>query len=206
MRSHLIRALVCAAALVALALPATAGATASSAEISESLTKGVGYLKGLQSSTGEIAGFGGDWSLTSFAAAGTAAANVNKAGLSGTDARSWYEKAVGASTWPEGGVATDFERGALLSYAAGIDPARVSKRQNLLAKVASSYQPSSPGYYGETFNATVFGLLALADVKTTAGVERFPPKVYEQAVTAIEANQHADGGWTWQQTAGHAPA
>ncbi len=81
---------------------------------------------------------------------------------------------VGAATWPEGGVATDIERGALLSYAAGIDPARVSKRQNLLAKVASTYQPASPGYYGETFNSTVFGLLALADVKTTGGVKRFP--------------------------------
>ena len=64
---------------------------------------------------------------------------------------------VGAPTWPEGGVATDFERGALLAYAAGIDPARVSKRQNLIAKVASSYQPANPGYYGETFNATSSG-------------------------------------------------
>ena len=60
----------------------------------------------------------------------------------------------------------------LISYAAGIDPARVSKRQNLIAKVASYYQPSTPGYYGSTFNATVFGLLALADAKTTGGVQR----------------------------------
>jgi hypothetical protein len=207
MRSHLIRALLCAAALVALVLPASAGATATAKQISESLGKGVEYLKGLQStSNGEIAGFGGDWSLTSLAAANVAPADVNKSGTSGKDARSWYENTVGAATWPEGGVATDYERGALLAYAAGIDPARVSKRQNLLAKVASTYQTASPGYYGETFNATVFGLLALADAKTTAGVQRFPAKVYEGAITAIEANQHTDGGWTWQKAAGNETA
>ncbi len=206
MRSHLIRALCCAAALVLLALPASAGATATAKQISESLGKGVEYLKGLQTSSGEIAGFGGDWSLTSLAAAGVAPADVNKAAKTGTDARSWYEDVVGAPTWPEGGVATDYERGALLAYAAGIDPARVSKRQNLLAKVASTYQTASPGYYGETFNATVFGLLALADAKTTSGVQRFPAKVYEGAIAAIEANQHTDGGWTWQKAAGNETA
>ena len=107
------------------------------------------YLKGLQVESGEIAGFGGDWSLTALAAAGTAAPDVNKSGKEGKDARSWYEGVVGAATWPEGSVATDIERGALLSYAAGIDPARVSKRQNLIAKVASTYQPANPGYYGK---------------------------------------------------------
>ncbi len=135
------------------------------------MNNGVTYLKGLQNSeTGAISGFGGDWALTAFAAAKVAAADVNKGGKETTDARSWYEKEVGAVGWPgEGAAATDFERAALISYAAGIDPARVSKRQNLIAKVASYYQPASPGYYGSTFNATVFGLLALADTKTTSG-------------------------------------
>jgi hypothetical protein len=206
MRSMTARLALLAAILVSLAVPAVAAATATPAQIESSLSKGVTYLKGLQAESGEIAGFGGDWSLTSLAAAGTAPAEVNKSGKEGKDARSWYEGVVGAASWPEGGVATDFERGALVAYAAGIDPARVSKRQNLLAKVASTYQPASPGYYGETFNATVFGLLALADVKTTGGVQRFPAKVYEQAITAIEANQHTDGGWTWQKAAGNETA
>lgn len=206
MRSMTARLALLAATLVSLAAPALASATATPAQIESSLSKGVTYLEGLQESSGEIPGFGGDWSLTSLAAAGKAAADVNKSGLEGHDARSWYAGVVGAATWPEGGVATDFERGALLAYAAGIDPARVSKRQNLLAKVASSYQPASPGYYGETFNATVFGLLALADVKTTAGVKRFPAKVYEGAIAAIEANQHTDGGWTWQKVASNETA
>jgi hypothetical protein len=101
-------------------------------------------------------------------------------------------------------VATDYERGALLAYAAGIDPARVSKRQNLLAIVASTYQPSSPGYYGSTLNGTVFGLLVLGQVKTTAGVRRFPTAALESTIAAVDANQHNDGGWTWQIVAGSA--
>jgi hypothetical protein len=203
MRFTNLRLALLATALCSLLVPAVASATATPAQIEEARNKGVEYLKGLQKESGEIPGFGGDWALTSLAAAGVAPADVNKAGKEGKDARSWYEGVVGVSTWPgEGAVSTDFERATLLSYAAGIDPARVSKRQNLIAKVASYYQPESPGYYGSTFNATVFGLLALAGAKTTAGAQRIPQIVLDQAVSAIKANQHTDGGWTWVKAAG----
>ena len=43
-------------------------------------------------------------------------------------------------------------------------------------------------------------------MKTTAGVKRFPAKVYEGAIAAVEANQHTDGGWTWQKAAGNETA
>ncbi len=195
------------AALVALAAPAMAVAKATPAEISSARTKGVEYLKGLQKASGEIPGFGGDWALTAFAAAGVAPADVNKGGGESTDARSWYESVVGVPTWPGAEpAATDFERAALLSYAAGTDPARVSKRQNLIARIASYYQPGSPGYYGSTFNATTFGVLALAGAKTTAGVTRVPQPLLEASIAAIEANQHTDGGWTWEFAAGNPTA
>ncbi|HET7444289.1 MAG TPA: prenyltransferase/squalene oxidase repeat-containing protein [Solirubrobacterales bacterium] len=203
MRFTSLRLALLATALAALLVPASAAAKASSEEITTAKNKGVEYLKGLQKESGEIPGFGGDWALTALAAAGTAPADVNKAGKEGSDARSWYEGVVGAATWPgEGAVATDPERGVLLAYAAGIDPARVSKRQNLIAKVASFYQSASPGYYGETLNGTVFGLLALAGAKTTAGAQRIPQIVLDQAVEAVKANQHTDGGWTWAKAAG----
>lgn len=203
MRFTSLRLALLATALASLLVPASAAAKASTEEINTAKNKGVEYLKGLQKESGEIPGFGGDWALTALAAAGTAPADVNKAGKEGTDARSWYEGIVGAATWPgEGAVATDPERGVLLAYAAGIDPARVSKRQNLIAKVASFYQSGSPGYYGETLNGTVFGLLALAGAKTTAGTQRIPQIVLDQAVAAIKANQHTDGGWTWAKAAG----
>ena len=197
------RLALAAVAVIALLAPASAAAKATPTEITTAKSKGVEYLKGLQKTNGEISGFGGDWALTSFAAAGVAPADVKKTG----DARGWYEGLVGSPTWPGAEpLATDFERGALLAYAAGIDPARVSKRQNLIAKVASYYQPESPGYYGSTFNATVFGLLALADVRTPGGAVRVPPIVLEQAVTAVKANQHTDGGWTWEKAAGNEEA
>jgi hypothetical protein len=197
------RVALAAVAVIALLVPASAAAKATPTEITTAKTKGVEYLKGLQKTNGEIAGFGGDWALTAFAAAGVAPADVKKTG----DARGWYEGLVGSPTWPGGEpLATDFERGALLAYAAGIDPARVSKRQNLIAKVASYYQPESPGYYGSTFNATVFGLLALAGAKTPSGAVRVPSVVLEQAEAAVKANQHTDGGWTWEKVAGNEEA
>jgi hypothetical protein len=191
-----------------LMVPASALATASPEEITSSINKGQTYIKGLQNTeTGAIPGFGGDWSLTAFAATNVAAADVNKGGKAATDARSWWEAEAGAVGWPGGGAtATDFERAALIAYAAGIDPARISKRQNLIAKVASYYQPESPGYYGSTFNATVFGLLALANAKTTAGAQRVPQVALDLAVEAVKANQHTDGGWTWEKAAGNEEA
>jgi hypothetical protein len=202
MRSLTARLALLAATLLALALPAAASATATPTEVSSALAKGVAYLENLQTTSGEIPGFGGDWSLGSLAAAGVAPADVNKAGTAGHDARSWYQGVVGTPGWPEFGVATDFERGALLAYAAGIDPARASARQNLIAKVASTYQPADPGYFGDTVNATTFGLLVLGQAKTTAGARRFPPAALEATEAAIVANQHTDGGWTWQKAAG----
>jgi len=207
MRHLSLRSVLLAAAIAALLAPATAAAKASPAEIASSRTKGVEYLKAQQKAGGEIPGFGGDWALTAFAAAGVAPADVNKGGGGSTDARSWYEGVVGSPTWPGGEPpATDFERATLLAHAAGLDPARVSKRQNLIAKVVSYYQSASPGYYGSTFNGTVFGLLALAGAKTIGGAVRVPQVVLDQAVTAIEANQHTDGGWTWVKAAGNEEA
>lgn len=205
--SHLYRRLaLVAVAACALLAPASASAFSTLEQIATARSNGVTYLKGLQNKeTGAIPGFGGDWSLTSFAAAGLAPAEVNKGGKSTTDARSWYEKEVGAATWPGtmSPPATEFERASLLAYAAGIDPARISQRQNLIAKVASYYQPASAGYYGTVFNETVFGLLAMADTKTTSGIQRVPQVLLEPSIEAVKANQHSDGGWTYAKVAGN---
>jgi hypothetical protein len=136
-----------------------------------------------------------------------AAANVKKAGVE-TDARTWYRKLVGnktATKWPKEALVTEYERTALNSYAAGIDPARVSKTQNLIAGIASFYQPESPGYYGPpgNFNGTVFALLALADAKTTGGVQRVPNALFKKSIEVVEKNQHTDGGWAWEKAEGN---
>lgn len=207
MRSAITRLALGAVGVCALLAPAVASATSTVEQITTAANNGITYLKTLQKEDGSIPGFGGDWSLTAFAANGVAAANVKKTEGS-TDARTWYQGLVGAATWPgtEKPPATEFERAALLAYAAGIDPARVSKRQNLIAKVASFYQTESPGYYGTVFNETVFGLLALADTKTTAGVQRVPQVVLDKSIEAVRANQHTDGGWTFAKVAGNKAA
>jgi hypothetical protein len=192
------------ACICGLLLPATASATSNKAEIEASVSKGVTYLKGLQEAGG---GFNFDWDIDSLAAAGVAAANVKKTGAE-TDARTWYRKLVGnetATKWPEKALVTEYERAALVAYAAGIDPARVSKTQNLIAGIASYYQPESPGYYGPpgNFNGTVFAVLALADAKTTGGVQRVPNALLKKSIEAIEKNQHTDGGWAWEKAEGN---
>lgn len=188
----------------ALLAPASALATSTKAEIEASLSKGVSYLKSSQLSSG---GFESDWDLSALAAGGTAAANVKKAGAE-TDARTWYRELVGnetATKWPAEVIPTEYERAALNAYAAGIEPARVSKTQNLIAGVASFYQPEHPGYYGapETFEGTIFGVLALADAKTEEGTQRVPQALLEKSIAVIEANEHTDGGWNYQQAEGN---
>src|ERR1044072_9615311 len=96
MRLTIRRLALLAGVLGSLLAPASASATATAEQIKKSLTSGVIYLKGLQKESGEIAGFGGDWALTAFAAAKVAAADVNKAGQEGTEARRWEEGVGGA--------------------------------------------------------------------------------------------------------------
>jgi hypothetical protein len=189
------------AACVLLSAPA-ALATSTPAEIETSLGKGVTYLKSVQQTNG---GFTSDWDLSALASAGVAAANVKNTGAS-TDARTWYRELVGnTATWPKEAKVTEDERAALNAYAAGIDPARASKTQNLIAQIASYYQTTSPGYYGapEVFEGTVFGLLALADMKTRTGAQRVPRALLEKSIAVVEANQHTDGGWNYQKAEGN---
>jgi hypothetical protein len=207
MTSQLSRKLVPLLAVLCLSLtPAAASATSTAKQISEATAGGATYLKSLQETSGAIPGFGGDWALISLAASGSAAVNVKKKAKS-TDARTWYRGLVGnTASWPEGATppVSEYERAALVAYAAGIDPARVSQTQNLLAQIVAHYQPANPGYYGEPslFNGTVFALLALADAKTTAGLQRMPQVLLEQSSTVVLGNQHTDGGWSFAKVEG----
>jgi hypothetical protein len=192
-----------AVAASVLLTPVTAGARSTAKEITTSKANGVGYLKSLQLSNGSL---GTDWALGALAAAGIAAADV-KTSEGSTDARTYYRNLFGdTSTWPGGSEppVTEFERAALNSYAGGIDPARVSTTQNLIAQIAARYQPSSPGYYGGSSNFTgaVFALVALADSKTRTGVLRVPHALLEKSIAVVRANQHTDGGWTFEKAEG----
>jgi len=200
MRSVICRLALVAAAVTALSVPAVAAA-------STPVELGVKYLEKVQkseSATGAPS-FGGDWALASLAAGGKAAADVHR-GSGTVYAREWYESYISPSTWP-GSVEnpeTEFEKATLVSYAAGIDPARVSTERNLLANLISEYQTANPGYYGlpGRLEGTIFAVLALADTKSTTGVVRIPTALLKQSVEVIEKNQHTSGGWNYNKVEG----
>jgi hypothetical protein len=195
-------------ALACCALLAPAGASAASTpkQIKTAVTRGVTYLRTQQQADGSFSGFGAEWALSAFAAARVAPADVKETPTS-TDARTAYENLIGdPATWPGGSEppVTTYEDAALAAYAAGIDPARVSQQQNLIAQIVARYDTANPGYYGppSTFSATVFGLLALADTNTTAK-QQVPQALLDQSIEVLRKNQHADGGWSFQQAEGN---
>jgi hypothetical protein len=195
-----------------LVLSTTGAQAAGSSQITTSVTNGVSYVKSLQGSDGSYVTSGGlsnEWAFSALAAAGVAAADVSPAGNPGVNARGVYQSQLAAAGWPSASpVVTDYERGTLNAYAAGIDPARISTGQNLIADIYSYWQTANPGYFGPpaTFNGTVFALLALAGAKTQGGVQRVPQSLLTAGITAVRANQHNDGGWDFSQAAGNPTA
>ncbi|MEE1826294.1 hypothetical protein PUR61_29505 [Streptomyces sp. BE20] len=195
-----------AGALVLSAVPAHA--TATPAQIATSKSTGVTYLKSLQAADGSYVTGGGlsnEWAFSALAAAGTAAADVTPGGDATKNARLVYRNQLAAATWPGASpVVTDYERGALNAYAAGIDPARVGPGRNLVADLVAYWQTAEPGYYGPSanFNGTVFGLLALGGARTQGGGQRVPQALLDASVATVRANQHTDGGWNYSKAAG----
>ncbi|MGW1408936.1 hypothetical protein [Streptomyces sp. NPDC002403] len=201
-------ALALPAAFGALALTALpAFATSSPAQVATSRTNGVTYLKSLQAADGSYAGSGlsNEWAFSAFAASGTAVVDVAPGGDTTKNARTVYRDLLSTSGWPSAApVVTDYERGTLNAYAAGIDPARVSASRNLVADIYSYWQTAEPGYFGPSgnFNGTVFAALALGGARTRAGGARIPQSLTDSIVTRIRANQHVDGGWTFSRAEG----
>jgi hypothetical protein len=207
-----IRSLAVRVALVtsaAFALIVSTASASSNAEIEAAFKKGATYLEKQQLSTG---GFNSDWDLGALAAAGVAAVNVqgeHEKVKDTNNARTWYRRLLSneeSTKWPEKSIPTEYERASLNAYAAGIDPSRVAVTQNLIAGIASYYNKEHPGYYGEpeTFEGTIFAVLAFAEAKTEEGVQRVPQALLEQSATIIENNQHTDGGWNYQKAEGDA--
>ncbi|WP_328296860.1 hypothetical protein OG389_02925 [Streptomyces sp. NBC_00435] len=203
---------------LALAVPAVLGAfaltvlpasaTSGPAQIATSRTNGVVYLKSLQAADGSYAGAGlsNEWAFSALASAGTAVVDVAPGGDTTKNARTVYRNLLSTAAWPQASpVVTDFERGTLNAYAAGIDPSRVSASRNLIANVYSYWQTAEPGYFGPSgnFNGTVFAALSLRGAKTQGGANRIPQTLTDHLVTRIRANQHVDGGWTFQKAEGN---
>ncbi len=201
-----------AASIAVLALaPAAAHATTTPAAQATSVANGTTYVRGLQDpTTGAFvsAGLSNEWAFSALAPAGIAAVDLLPPppnNVTSKNARKVYRDYLSPASWPGGSPpVTDYERTAINAYSAGIDPARVSTEQNLIAAIASYWQTASPGYWGTpgNFNGTVFGLLALAGAKTSAGAQRVPQALLNKSITTVRANQHTDGGWNYPKAEG----
>jgi hypothetical protein len=186
---------LCAALLSIALLPATAMATSSQEEIVTAIDNAVEYVRGQQDpATGEPFGFehgsfSSDWVATSLAAAGVSAADVFFPGNP-----SLQDFLLGDYTGFWGGpptkAVTDYERVTLVSYAAGLDPARLSADLNLPAQIAGTWNPAAGSFGEPSINSTIFGILAL---KSTPA----PAWALAPAVSYLRQRQHDDGGWTF---------
>ncbi len=197
---------LCAATLCFAALPAVAGA-ATQAEIDDSVAAGAQWLRSQQGPspfdpsepyTGQIAGFGGDWSATALAAAGVDSADVRNLALGPASLQDHLLGEYSGSYWLDppsfdpflAQPATDYERAILVSHTAGLDPARLSAASNMPSQLAGLWNANTGSFGNPSTNATAFGILAM--VKTP-----LPSWALEPAVSYLRRNQHDDGGWTF---------
>lgn len=185
---------LCASLLSFAALPATAAATSTQAEIDTAVGKAAEYVRAQQeTATGAISGFGGDWATTALAAAGVDAAAVRGPGPGDPSLQDFALGEYTLPSWdeePPSGTVAEYTRSILVAHAAGLDPARLSASSNQPAQLAGRWNPAT-GSFGEpnTYN-TAFAILAL---RTTP----VPGWALEPTVSFLRRNQHADGGWTY---------
>jgi len=185
---------LCASVLSLAALPTTAAATSTQAEIDAAVGAAADYVRAQQDpATGELSAFGGDWAVTALAAAGVNAADVHGPEPGDPSLQDYFLGEYTLPSWdeePPGRTVADYSRSVLVSYAAGLDPARLSASSNQPAQLAGRWNPVT-GSFGEpsTYN-TAFSILALRTIP-------LPGWALDPAVSFLRRNQHDDGGWTY---------
>jgi hypothetical protein len=192
--ASLLRVAALGAAILSLgALPATATATSSQAEIDAATAAAVDYLLPQQDpATGAFATFGGDLATAALAAAGVDAAAVQN-GAGNPSLQDFLLGEYGSSEWgddPPTGLVTDYEQATLTTFAGGLDPARLSAESNQPAQVAAFWNRATGSFGDPSSNSTAFGILAM----TTTPLPRW---ALAPALSFLRRNQHDDGGWTY---------
>jgi Collagen triple helix repeat (20 copies) len=195
MRSVSVRRAValCASLLVLAALPATAAATSSPAEIDAAVALGASYFSSKQNAgTGAIEGFGNEQAVTALVAAGVDAADL-RTSAGNPSLQDFLLGEYGSAAWgddPPQGLVTEYEQAILTAHAAGLDPARLSANSNQPAQLAGLWNPAAGSFGEPTSNSTVFGLLAMEETP-------LPRWALAPALSFLRRNQHDDGGWTY---------
>jgi hypothetical protein len=195
MRSVSVRraAALCASLLTFAALPATATAISSPAEIDDAVGLGAAYISAQQNPTsGAIEGFGNEGAVTALVAAGVDAAGL-RTSAGDPSLQDFLFGEYGSPAWgddPPQGLVTEYEQAILTAHAAGLDPARLSAISNQPAQLAGLWNPAAGSFGDPTSNSTVFGLLAMEQTP-------LPRWALDPALSFLRRNQHDDGGWTY---------
>ncbi|MDO9409038.1 hypothetical protein [Patulibacter sp.] len=209
-----LRTLGIAAVLTTAAFPALAGAApAPQAEVDTAIQRGAAWVVNQQGRTaagapggptnGSLPGFQGNWVITSLAAAGINAADVQNPGV----AQSLQDYQQGTypgsyATLPNtSNVAGAFGREALISSSAGIQVTKITQDLNLTASLASKWRKANGDFGGFAPNSDGFALLATDSLGLPKGVRQ---KIVANLLTAQKTSTTPDaqgrtavGGWSY---------
>lgn len=217
-------AAIAASCLGVVVLAPSAASAATPAEIEAAVERGADYLTAKQNADGTLGDptlldFGGDWALSSLAAAGRDVEGL-RATADGPSALSayrtlWTSGPDGEEDWttPSGPVdlparpASDYSKALIISQAAGLEPTRLAANQNLVAQLAGLYRgrpaggedPAAgriEGNFGNfgAFDGAVSGLNALSRTAV-------PQVLLDTVAAVVRSNQFDNGSWDWVRIA-----
>jgi hypothetical protein len=204
------------AAVVAAAFPAVAAADpASQADIDTAIQRGAAWVVNQQGRTttgatggatnGSLPGFQGNWVMTSLAAAGVNAADVQNTALGVTQSLQDYQYSTypgNYATLPNtANVAGAFGREALISSSAGIQVTKITPDLNFTASLASKWRKANGDFGAFAPNSDGFALLATNSLYLPKGVRQ---KIVANLLSAQKTGTTPDsqgrtatGGWSF---------
>lgn len=217
------RWLAAAVVTAAAALPTTAiAAPAPQSEIDAAVAAGVDWIANQQNKTtsgaphanptGGLPGFNGGWAITTLAAGGIHAADVQKSGVPVNLQDYWHAQYMpggffqnmGALPGPD--VAGAYGREALIASAAGIRVTRIGPSFSLAASLASKWRPAQGDFGSFAPNSDGFALLAAPALHLPKGVRQ---KIVDNLLRAQKTGTTPDaqgrtavGGWSFSAGSG----
>jgi Prenyltransferase and squalene oxidase repeat len=177
---QLVPALAAGAAL-ALAAPAAAEVTDEEARLAAA--EGAAWIQAQQLDDGRLGFFGGDWAMIALANAGVHAADVRTTLVNPSAQDFYYDEWTGLFPLEGSSIA----RGLLTGRAAGIQTARLSATENLLAKLAAEFDGRQIGPESQV-NEDMFAVIS---TQHAGAISSIAPVVNSYVRDA----QAPDGGW-----------
>jgi len=181
-------------AMLAAAVVPSAAHAATQPAIDAGVAGGAAWIRGQQVANGSLSGFNGDWAITSLAAAGVHAADVDNdtATQSLQDYVNAQYTAATYATLPNTNNAGTLGKAILLGSSAGLQVTKLAPDVNLAASLASRWNATGGHFAPATpaVNSDGFALLAAPIVNLPRGVVR-------KVDAVIRASQHDNGGWVF---------